>query len=51
VHVGLAENLKQLAKSEKTFDPFVLWQRSEASDDGRIDREEFTQASSGVVGQ
>jgi hypothetical protein len=46
VHVGLAKNFKQIAKSEKTFDPFVLWQRAEASDDDRIDGEKFTQAAS-----
>ena len=46
VHVGLAKNFKQLTKSEKTFDPFVLWQRPEAADDGWIDREKFTQAAS-----
>jgi hypothetical protein len=44
--VGLAKNFKQIAKSKKTFDPFVLWQRPEAADDGRINGEKSTQAAS-----
>jgi len=46
MHVRLAEPVKQIAKSKKAFDPLVLRQVSEASDDGRIDGKKFTQAAS-----
>jgi hypothetical protein len=44
--MGLAKTIHQIAKSEETFYPFVLWQFTQAADDRWVDGEKLTQASS-----
>jgi hypothetical protein len=44
--VRLAKDINQIAKSKEAFDPFVLWQRTQAADDGGVDDKKFTQSSS-----
>ncbi len=44
--MGLTKNISQIAKSKETFYPFVLWQFTQAADDGGVDGKKFTQSSS-----
>ena len=44
--MGLTKNVNQIAKSKETFYPFVLWKFTLAADDGGVDGEKFTKASS-----
>ena len=46
VYLGPAKTVNQIADSKETFYPFVLWQFTQAADDGGVDGKKFTQASS-----